>query len=60
MEMPVALQGDLLKRLLQGAVVGVAATLIIGFGWGGPDRRLHPLPHGPRLASRIRPFYPPN
>jgi hypothetical protein len=35
MEMPVALKGDSLKRLLQGAVVGVAATLIIGFGWGG-------------------------
>ena len=35
MEMPVALQGDSLKRLLQGAVVGVGATLIIGFGWGG-------------------------
>jgi len=28
-------QGDSLKRLLQGAAVGVAATLAIGFGWGG-------------------------
>ena len=28
-------QGESLKRLLQGAVVGVAATLAIGFGWGG-------------------------
>ena len=35
MEMPVLLQGESLKRLLQGAVVGVAATLIIGFGWAG-------------------------
>jgi hypothetical protein len=35
MEMPALLQGDSLKRLLQGAVVGVAATVIIGFGWGG-------------------------
>ena len=28
-------QGESLKRLLQGAAVGVAATLLIGFGWGG-------------------------
>jgi len=28
-------QGDSLKRLLQGVAVGVAATLAIGFGWGG-------------------------
>ena len=28
-------QGDALKRLLQGAAVGVAATLAVGFGWGG-------------------------
>ena len=28
-------QGDSLKRLLQGAAVGVAATFAIGFGWGG-------------------------
>jgi len=28
-------QGESLKRLLQGAAVGVAATLAIGFGWGG-------------------------
>ena len=28
-------QGELLKRLLQGAVVGIAATLAVGFGWGG-------------------------
>jgi hypothetical protein len=28
-------QGELLKRLLQGAAVGVLATLVIGFGWGG-------------------------
>jgi hypothetical protein len=35
MEMPVLLQGESLKRLLQGAAVGVAATVVIGFGWGG-------------------------
>ena len=35
MELPVSLQGESLKRLLQGAAVGVAATVIIGFGWGG-------------------------
>ena len=28
-------QGDSLKRLLQGAAVGVVATVAIGFGWGG-------------------------
>ena len=28
-------QGKSLKRLLQGAAVGVVATLVIGFGWGG-------------------------
>ena len=28
-------QGELLKRLLQGAAVGAVATLAIGFGWGG-------------------------
>ena len=28
-------QGDSLKRLLQGAAVGVAATIAVGFGWGG-------------------------
>jgi hypothetical protein len=28
-------QGESLKRLLQGASVGVVATLAIGFGWGG-------------------------
>jgi hypothetical protein len=28
-------QGESLKRLLQGAAVGVVATLVIGFGWGG-------------------------
>ena len=28
-------RGDSLKRLLQGAAVGVVATVAIGFGWGG-------------------------
>src|SRR5271169_4630305 len=28
-------QGESLKRLLQGTAVGVLATLVIGFGWGG-------------------------
>ena len=27
--------GKSLKRLLQGAAVGVVATLVVGFGWGG-------------------------
>ena len=28
-------QGELLKRLLQGAALGAFATLGIGFSWGG-------------------------
>jgi hypothetical protein len=29
------LQGDSLTRLVQGAIVGAVATIIIGFSWGG-------------------------
>ena len=35
MEMPSFLKGDSPTRLLQGAAAGVAATLIVGFNWGG-------------------------
>ena len=28
-------QGELLKRLLQGAALGAFATLGVGFSWGG-------------------------
>ena len=35
MELPAILQGDSLTRLLQGAAVGAAATLLVGFNWGG-------------------------
>ena len=35
MERPEMLEGELLKRLLQGAAVGVLLTMIIGFKWGG-------------------------
>ena len=35
MEMPSMLQGDLLKRLLQGAAAGAVATMFVGFYWGG-------------------------
>jgi hypothetical protein len=35
MQVPAILQGDSLKRLLQGAFVGFLATVIVGFGWGG-------------------------
>jgi hypothetical protein len=35
MQTPAWYQGESLKRLLQGAAVGVVATLVIGFGWGG-------------------------
>jgi hypothetical protein len=35
MQLPSILQGESLKRLLQGAFVGFLATVIIGFNWGG-------------------------
>jgi hypothetical protein len=33
MEVPSILQGESLKRLLQGAAVGAALTVIVGFNW---------------------------
>jgi len=35
MKFPALLQGESLKRLLQGAFVGFVATCVIGFNWGG-------------------------
>ena len=35
MEIPSILHGESRKRLLQGLALGVVATLIIGFSWGG-------------------------
>jgi hypothetical protein len=35
MPLPAILQGDSLTRLLQGAAAGAAATLFVGFYWGG-------------------------
>ncbi len=35
MQMPSILQGESLKRLLQGSVIGAIATMIVGFNWGG-------------------------
>jgi hypothetical protein len=35
MELPAFLQGESLKRLLQGVALGAFATLAIGFSWGG-------------------------
>jgi hypothetical protein len=35
MDMPKILEGQSLKRLLQGAVLGAVATIVIGFSWGG-------------------------
>jgi hypothetical protein len=35
MQVPSILQGESLKRLLQGAAVGVVASMVIGFSWGG-------------------------
>jgi hypothetical protein len=34
-EVPSIFQGESLKRLLQGAVVGAVATIVVGFSWGG-------------------------
>ena len=35
MNMPKMFEGESLTRLVQGAVVGVVATIAVGFGWGG-------------------------
>jgi hypothetical protein len=35
MQVPSILQGEPLKRLLQGAAAGPVATMIVGFSWGG-------------------------
>ena len=35
MQVPLILQEESLKRLLQGAFIGFLATVIVGFGWGG-------------------------
>ena len=35
MQLPAIVQGDSLKRLLQGAAIGAIATLFVGFYWGG-------------------------
>jgi hypothetical protein len=35
MQVPSILEGELLKRLLQGAAVGAIATIFVGFYWGG-------------------------
>src|SRR5437588_3349972 len=35
MQLPSMLQGESLKRLLQGAAAGAVATIFVGFYWGG-------------------------
>jgi len=35
MQIPSILQGESLKRLLQGAAVGAVTAMVIGFNWGG-------------------------
>jgi hypothetical protein len=35
MQVPAMLEGDSLKRLLQGAAAGAVATMVVGFYWGG-------------------------
>jgi hypothetical protein len=35
MQTPSILQGESLKRLLQGAAAGAVATMVVGFSWGG-------------------------
>ena len=35
MQLPAMLQGELVKRLLQGAAAGAVATIVVGFYWGG-------------------------
>jgi hypothetical protein len=35
MQLPAILEGESLTRLIQGAIVGFIATVVIGFNWGG-------------------------
>jgi hypothetical protein len=35
MQLPAILEGESLTRLVQGAIVGFIATVVIGFNWGG-------------------------
>jgi hypothetical protein len=35
MQITSMLQGESLKRLVQGAAVGAVATVVVGFSWGG-------------------------
>jgi hypothetical protein len=35
MQVPSILQGESIKRLLQGAAAGAVATMLVGFYWGG-------------------------
>jgi hypothetical protein len=35
MQLPAILEGESLRRLIQGAVAGGLATALIGFNWGG-------------------------
>jgi hypothetical protein len=35
MQMPAILEGESLTRLVQGAIAGFIATVVIGFNWGG-------------------------
>ena len=35
MQVPSILQGESLKRLMQGAAAGAIATIFVGFYWGG-------------------------
>jgi hypothetical protein len=35
MQVPSILQGESLKRLMQGAAAGAVATIFVGFYWGG-------------------------
>jgi hypothetical protein len=35
MQLPAILEGESLRRLIQGAIVGGLATAFIGFNWGG-------------------------
>jgi hypothetical protein len=35
MDMPKILEGQSVKRLVQGAIAGAVATIIVGFSWSG-------------------------
>src|SRR5580704_14959406 len=64
MQTSVWYRGESLTRLMQGVAVGVVATLVVGFGWGGwmlgsSARTLADNKATSAVAAAIAPLGPP-